>query len=173
MIANVYSTLSGKLVGKHPTLGVLVSEDGMVRNRYGWTKGSKDYKGYLRASVCGIVRPVHRLVAETFLPNPHNKPTVDHYPDRSKDNNRVSNLRWADFKEQANNTKKIDRELEIVGVRCVDNYKGYRKAYYKNVYKKRLADDPEFYKEEREKANRRNRKYKARKKAEQSAQPSV
>lgn len=48
MISTVYSTLSGKLAGKHPTLGVLVREDGLVFNRlksywkpkrYAWTKG--------------------------------------------------------------------------------------------------------------------------------------
>lgn len=171
MIATVYSTLSGKLVGKHPTLGVLVREDGMVLNRYGWTKGWKDSKGYLRASVCGRTRRVHRLVAETFIPNPDNKPTVDHIS-RDRTDNRVCNLRWADFKEQADNTKKIDIELEVVGVRSVDDYKGYKKSYYKNVYKKRLENDPALYKKEREKANMRNRKYKAKKKAEQSAQPS-
>lgn len=171
MIASVYSTLSGTLTGKHPTLGVLVSADGMVRNRYGWTKGWKDYKGYLRACVCGRIRFVHRLVAETFIPNPDNKPTVDHI-NRDRTDNRLCNLRWADFKEQADNTKKIDRELEIVGVRSVDDFKSYKKSYYKNVYKKRIENDPTLYKEEREKANKRNRKYKAKKRAERNAQPS-
>lgn len=171
MAATVFSTLSGKMVGKHPELGVLVREDGAVRNKYGWTKGWKDSKGYLKACVCGITRPVHRLVAETFIPNPENKPTVDHV-NRIKDDNNVYNLRWADFKEQADNTQKIDKELKTVGVRCIDDYKAYKKSYYKNVYKKRLEANPEFYKEEREKANKRNRKYKAKKKAEQSAQPS-
>lgn len=36
---------------------------------------------------------VHRLVANAFIPNPYNKPQVDHInSDRS--NNNVSNLRW-------------------------------------------------------------------------------
>lgn len=76
MIANVYSTLSGKLAGKHPTLGVLVSEDGMVLNRlrsywkpirYGWTKGSKHNDGYLHVMVNHKSYLVHRLVMETFV----------------------------------------------------------------------------------------------------------
>lgn len=42
---------------------------------------------------------IHRLVAEAFIPNPENKPTIDH-EDGNRANNSINNLRWATYSEQ-------------------------------------------------------------------------
>ena len=56
-----------------------------------------DCKGYLFVRLCkdGKVKnyKIHRLVAETYLPNPENLPQVDHI-DGNKMHNFLNNLQW-------------------------------------------------------------------------------
>ena len=56
---------------------------------------------------------INRLVAQEFMPNPDNLPTVDHI-NRNKIDNRIENLRWASMKMQCNNR---DNELQKVIVK--------------------------------------------------------
>lgn len=57
----------------------------------------KNKSGYnqVRMEVSGgrITRRVHRMVAETFIPNPEGKETVNHI-NSVRDDNRVENLEW-------------------------------------------------------------------------------
>jgi hypothetical protein len=54
----------------------------------------------IRLSKNGITKTclTYRLVAETFIPNPHNKKTVNHL-DGNHTNNCVDNLQWCTYSE--------------------------------------------------------------------------
>jgi len=55
-------------------------------------------KGYKTVSINRKSRYIHRLVAQTFIPNPLNKSDVNH-KDGNKSNNSVENLEWNTRKE--------------------------------------------------------------------------
>jgi len=63
-------------------------------------------KGYYRICLYIDKKPtmfsVHRLLGIVFIPNPENKPCIDHI-DRNTKNNDLSNLRWATYKENVDN----------------------------------------------------------------------
>jgi len=82
----------------------LISNEGRVYNyKYKrFLKPTKDRDGYLYVNLYknGVTKThrIHRLVANTFIPNMFGKRTVNHM-DGVKTNNFVSNLEWATNKE--------------------------------------------------------------------------
>lgn len=134
----ICSTLSGAMAIKHPVLGVLVREDGLILNRvqgsnkgghrYAYTPGCLDkQRGYYVICICGKLFQAHRIVAEAFHANPDNKPTVDHI-NRVRTDNRACNLRWATYHEQSENNSKVLNRADY-GVRWSEDRKQYKKNW--------------------------------------------
>lgn len=79
--------------------------------------------GYKQVNLSSNNKPkyyrVHRLVADAFIPNPENKPCVNHI-NKIKDDNRASNLEWCTQKENIRHAhgtdlkELIDKETNLL-----------------------------------------------------------
>lgn len=84
--------------------------------------------------ICGKTTPVHRLVAEAFVPNPLNLPVVNHLDGNSL-NNRADNLEWTTVK--GNNRHAIQHGSFTMGEKSPyhklteDQVKEIRRVYVK------------------------------------------
>ena len=123
----------------HPDLDILVSSIGEVfvpqsgARKAHWTFGSKGSDGYRRVKIDGKAYKVHRLVAQTFIPNPKNKPQVDHIS-RQKDQNSVDNLRWSTPSENSRNTSQHDRVDARGGTHWYEDEKQYKREHNTRYY---------------------------------------
>jgi len=136
----------------------LIYEDGRVYSKYKniFLKHACNRHGYL---VCGLFNDgkekkvkIHRLVAIHYIPNPENKPCVDH-KNRDRQDNRIENLRWATRCE--NNQNKGVYKNNTSGTKNIYTHlNGYR--YIKIMNKKthtkyfRTLEEAIQYKEEYE-----------------------
>lgn len=90
-----YTQIAKREIPGHP--GYYADINGVIYNRKGHDLAqTKHYKGYLYVSLGARSGKLyaHRLIASTFIPNPDNKPHINHN-DGNKANNRLSNLEWA------------------------------------------------------------------------------
>ena len=96
-----------------------VSNFGIVRNdKTGKILKPSNTNGYYKVSLKdnenkSKTKRVHRLIGEAFIPNPNNKPVIDHI-DNNKLNNDIANLRWASIKENTYNSKLSTRNTSGV-----------------------------------------------------------
>lgn len=83
--------------------GYKIQSDGTIYGKRGSIMKSRlNDKGYpcvnLEINRKNYCKRIHRIVAETFIPNPENKPFVNH-KDRNRANSNISNLEWCTASE--------------------------------------------------------------------------
>lgn len=110
-------------------LGRVKSLERCVPNNGGWQRRREKIlrphyskTGHAMVMLCkdSKVYPslVHRLVAIAFIPNPENKPVVDHI-DTDATNNRVDNLRWVTVRENTlNPITRMKNSQSKMGHKC-------------------------------------------------------
>lgn len=102
--------------------GYECSTEGRIRNKT--TKQllnpSKCCSGYSVSNIRGKNLKFHRIIAQTFLPNFENKPTVEHKDD-IKHNNRIYNLKWATHEQQQQYVKDKKSKQNQSGVEIGTN----------------------------------------------------
>lgn len=118
------SKLEKRVIEKYPEY--TINENGNVYGKIGKElKHDITYDGYHRVVLYSNGKPkhypIHRLVAETFIPNPDNKPTVNHI-DGDKSNNSVGNLEWCTHSE--NSQHAYDNKLNRCHFTKDDRFRG-------------------------------------------------
>jgi hypothetical protein len=134
-------------------MGFDVTTDGRVYLNGKEKKQSNHSAGYKVVWLNGKVQYVHRLVAEKYIDNPNNLPTVNH-KNGIKNDNRVENLEWTTKRNNCEHARlnglsesksfgihnlTFDQYLEIFKLR--NNGLSYRKISEKtNIEHRRVWD---------------------------------
>ena len=86
--------------------------------------------------ICGkkTTRTIHRLVAQEFIPNPENKPCVNHI-DANKLNNNVDNLEWCTYLENNIHARKFGLQQSNGRGSHGSKLSGHEVETYKQYYK--------------------------------------
>lgn len=98
----------------------------------------KNNKGYLRVILNGKYYFIHRLVAQTFIPNEDNKPIINH-KDCNPLNNNVDNLEWCTQQENVDYMIKLNRNKR--NDKWLNNLHNSQKKFYKKVIGKNKNGD--------------------------------
>lgn len=101
-----------------------VSSFGRIKSKRGILKPIKKNNGYLQINLCKNGRYktyiLHRLIAETFIPNPNNLPEINH-KDENKENNNINNLEWCTKSYNMNYNNLSKRKCKKIYKFSLDN----------------------------------------------------
>ncbi len=151
------------MIKQYKDTNYFISENGDVFRRWGEIykpiKCVDSANGYLKVNIWkngkAKLTLVHRLVSECFIPNPQNKPQVNHL-DGNRSNNHVDNLEWATASEnqkhsvnilknfigESNSNSKLTND-DVKWIR--ENYKKEKKYTMKYIAEKFGVSSPTIH----------------------------
>lgn len=118
--------------------GYTISHDGICSNTKGKILKTFNRKGYESITIRNKKYYIHRLVAMAFIPNPDNKPEIDHI-DGNPLNNHVDNLRWVT--RQENELNPITRKRISTSLKGRIITKEWRNKITKSLIGKKQTDE--------------------------------
>lgn len=162
--------------------GWFISNMGTIKNDTGEIRiPLKHPKGYLQTTLKGKNYLVHRLVATHFIPNPENKPQVDHINGDKTDNvvwinedgsidYDKSNLRWVTSHENNSNPntstkqkrkgnfdsiKEWANKEHLDNIRCNEKWVQSMSKYWENYREEKYKEHPKEWWDEMAKQKRK------------------
>lgn len=109
--------------------GDIYSRSNRLNGRIRKLKPTKDKNGYMVVYLGKSNKKlVHRLVAQAFIPNPENKPQVNHKNGNKKDN-MVKNLEWVTISENGLHAYRVLKRIppRNAPIICIETGKRYDK----------------------------------------------
>lgn len=95
--------------------GYFASPIGNIYNRFGEPiLGGVDRCGYREATINGKQKTIHKIIADTFIPNPNGFKCINH-KDGDKLNNRVENLERCTHSYNTTHAYRIELEKAVCG----------------------------------------------------------
>lgn len=138
----------------------VIFSDGILLGKKGKSIGNLDGAGYIRTTLMSSDNSLskgqhlHRLVAQAFIPNPKNKPEVNHL-DEVKNNNVLTNLEWVTAMENNNYGNRIAKcSSPVQGTHLItgetitfsSTSEAARNGFYRSEVSKCAAGRKESYK---------------------------
>tara|TARA_R110001632_G_scaffold220107_1_gene349965 strand:- start:65 stop:541 length:477 start_codon:yes stop_codon:yes gene_type:complete len=118
----------------------LIYNDGRVWSKKrqgakgGFLKQQVNIDGYKTISIKRSTKHmVHRLIAIHYIPNPENKPEVDHI-NRDPSDNRAENLRWVSHQENMDNQTSRPQKNNTSGHKNIHYSKNNNKWIFNKSY---------------------------------------